>query len=435
MLLILIGFITCVKHKLQGIQVDSFCWSVRMSNFAFSIPGMFPTLRSLDNEEFNLNEIRIFRDDISKEASEADISTRPTVGEEFETMGTPVPCIAEITTKPVLGEETEAPGTLVPSTAADEGLQVHDGSLLETICGQELTLVVDGGTLLKEVDFVDNEVIKEVSQYDVSGEKVGVEFDDVRTSVGGEAIHSVASGAEPLFSVGHVAEVNCNSTDDIKANSPSLQNSSDVLVSMHTDISDQILDHRCATNFSIDDTSTGEGVSGSGIRDQGVDVGVTEKAGVGERSDAEPVSEKRESVDPSIVMEHLQDTCSLPVHDSSISESVALEDRAFPTPDQVLDGCHPDELGMANKDEIFDSDLRLDDSCSTPYNVSEHVKLDISYSVEADLSPRITTLNEGEGLQYREADQMIAMDSTSIPPEFVDAGNNAVSDFLINLYP
>lgn len=384
--------------------------------------GMFPALRSSVDGAYDMNGIRIFRDDGNKGASEPDIFNRSTIGVETEVVGTVVPSIADSSTSSKRNEETVAVGDSVPSIVADEDLQERGGSLFNTPCEQESTFVVDGSTLLKEIEIVNNEVTKQISPHDFSLEKVGVEVDDVRTPLVGEATHSVASGAEPVSSLGHVPEVNCNSIHDTKVGSPSLDKSSDVVMSMHIDDSGQILDQRCVTECTMGDTSTAEDVSGLGTRDQGVAVGVSENVRLDERSDDGNLLEKREGVDTEVVMGHFEDSC-LPVHIPNFSESIALEDRACPTLDQGVDDGLPDELGI--KDDAFGSGLRPDGSCLTSNNVSEHVKFDLLYSVEADSSSRITTLNEGEVLQYWDVDPKMAIDSSSIPSEFIDTGTNA----------
>lgn len=354
---------------------------------------MFPSLRSIDNEAFDLNRIRIYQDEANKGVSE----TNTTLVGETEVVGIAVPSFTDISTR--LDEETEAVGTIEPSIAVGEELQGHGGNLLETPCEQESPFVV-----------VDNEVSKQISPHDASMKEFGIIFDDVRSPVGGEAIHSIASGDEPVSSLDHVPKVNFNSTEGTNGNSPSLDKSSDVIAPKHVDAyaSGQILDERCVTECTVRDASTAEDVSGSGIRDQAVDAGVSENVDLDERSDG-----VREGVvDINISTGHFEDTCSLAVHD--VSDSIAIEDKAFPTSDQVVEDCHPDELVISNKDETFNED----------------VKLDLPYSVEADLNPNITILNEREGLQFWEADPKMIIDSPPIHSEFIDTRSNAVSVFL-----
>uniref|UniRef100_A0A803L422 Sister chromatid cohesion 1 protein 4-like n=1 Tax=Chenopodium quinoa TaxID=63459 RepID=A0A803L422_CHEQI len=374
--------------------------------------GMFPVLRSLDDEAIDLNGITIYCNEGTKGASEADISIKSACGEETENLGIVVLSNADIS-RSKLDEETESMGTLVPSIAAVEG----GGILLETPFEQELASIVDGSTMLKEVEIVDNEVTKQLSLHDVSVEKV----DDVRSPVGGETIHSVTVEAEPVSA----PDINCKSTDDTIDCSPVLNKSSDVIIPMLIDASGEILDQRCIADCTIGDASTAEGVSGSGIRVVGVDVGVSGNVDLDERSDGEHVMEKREGVDSSIEMRGFQDTCLLAVQNSTVSESFSLEDTACLTSDQTIDKCHPDELGTTNKNDTSGSGLKVDGSCLSSNIICEDVKVDLSHSVEADLSSRVTTSNEREGLQYWEADPNIVTDSTSIPSEYIDTGNNA----------
>uniref|UniRef100_A0A803KMK7 Sister chromatid cohesion 1 protein 4-like n=1 Tax=Chenopodium quinoa TaxID=63459 RepID=A0A803KMK7_CHEQI len=378
--------------------------------------GMFPVLRSLDDEAIDLNGITIYRDEGTKGASEADISIKSVRGEETEDLGTVVPSNADIS-RSKLDEETEPMGTLVPSIAAGEG----GGILLETSFEQESASVVDGSSMLKEVEIVVNEVTKQMSPHDVSVEKADMKVDDVRSPVGGEAIHSVTLEAVPVSA----PDVNCKSTEDTIDCSPSLNKSSDVIIPMHIDASGEVLDQRCAADCTIGDASTAEGVSGSGIRDIGVDVGVSGNVDLDERSGGEHLMEKREGVDSSIEMRDFQDTCSLAVQNSTVSESLALEDTACLISDQAVDNSHPDELGTTNKNDTSGSGLKVDGSCLSSNIICEDVKVDLSHSVEADLSSRVTTSNEREGLQYWEADLNIVTDSTSIPSEYIDTGNNA----------
>lgn len=383
--------------------------------------GMFPALRSLGSEAFDLNGIKIFREDGNKGASETDISAMQTYNEEAEAVGSLVPSIADVSMRPNIDERAEAVGTLVPSIVPDEGSL---GSLLSTPFEKEST-IIDSSNLPKDVETVDNEVMKQISQYGAAEEKVGMEFADVRTPVGDEAIQSVASVVEPVSSFDHVPEVACNSTDNIKINSPLLNNSSDVMMSVHIDASDQLLDQRCGTQCPTGDASMVEDVSGSGIQDHGVEVGVSEKVDLDERSDGEHLLEKREGVDTDVVTGHVQDSCSLPFHDISISDSMALEDRACPTSDHLVENCHLDELDIAYKDGTFFTGFKNDGSSLISNNVDEHVKLKSPCSVEADLSARTTNLDEKEGLQHWDSDPMIVMDSAPVPTDFFDSGNNA----------
>ncbi|KAL2941447.1 Sister chromatid cohesion 1 protein 4 [Bienertia sinuspersici] len=427
--------------------------------------GMFPALR---NEISDLNGIRIIQDNGTTEATVADKSAKPTLVEETEGVESLVPPIAGVSeilklddkveengtkgateadksAKPTLVEETEgveslippiagvveslkldekveAVGTLVPSIAVDEGLIVCGGSLSATPCQLE-------STISKEIGNLDNVVTKQMSQYDASKENLEMGFDDKRIPIGDEAVHTAASVSEPIPSVDFPPVV-CNSTDDTKVDS--VNKSSDVMMPMIIDnTSGQLLDQRCVTHSSVGDASTVDDASGSGIQDQGVDIVVPNNFDLDGRSDGKHLLDKSEGVDIVLPnkfdLEHFQDAGSLPVDDNSLSDSMALEDRACPKSDHVVENCHPVEFGVTNKEETSCTGLGHDGSCLTSNNVDEHVTLDSPYSVEAKVSSQITDVNETEGLHHSEADPEMLMDSTSVPTEITDAGNNAES--------
>ncbi|CAO2837469.1 unnamed protein product [Amaranthus hypochondriacus] len=359
--------------------------------------GMCSAFRLLDDDEFDLSGIRILRDDRNKGTSEADISMRPpSLVEEPEAVGT----VEQI--RPNLNDKNDAMGTIVSSTAGDEVLQGSGGSLLETPCDRESALLMDGSSLLKEMQAGDNEIMKEMLNFD--REMAGLEFDSMRTPVCGDAIPSVASGADRVSCPDSISEV--NSSEYNKVDTLSVEKSNDVATAMHVNVSGQL--------------HTVEDVSGSCVREFEIDNGVSEKAIIDERSNGEYISEKQDSLDINLVTG--QDSFSSPVHDFRISESVALDERAGPTLDQA-ENCRDVELGIANNDRTHDLGIIDDDCRLTSDNVGEYMRLDSS--VETELSSQKTTLNEGEGLPFCDDDAKVGMDSTSILPEFNYIGNNA----------
>lgn len=362
---------------------------------------MCSAFRLLDDDEFDLSGIRILRDDRNKGTSEADISMRPpSLVEEPEAVGT----VEQI--RPNLNDKNDAMGTIVSSTAGDEVLQGSGGSLLETPCDRESALLMGGSSLLKEMQAGDNEIMKEMLNFD--REMAGLEFDSMRTPVCGDAIPSVASGADRVSCPDSISEV--NSSEYNKVDTLSVEKSNDVATAMHVNVSGQL--------------HTVEDVSGSCVREFEIDNGVSEKAIIDERSNGEYISEKQDSLDINLVTG--QDSFSSPVHDFRISESVALDERAGPTLDQA-ENCRDVELGIANNDRTHDLGIIDDDCRLTSDNVGEYMRLDSS--VETELSSQKTTLNEGEGLPFCDDDAKVGMDSTSILPEFNYIGNNAVSVF------
>lgn len=279
--------------------------------------------------------------------------------------------------RPTLGEET------LPSVAGAD--QDHAESLVENPGQQGSTIAVDGDILQEETKTVENELTKEVPENHASDAK-----DDKEIGDGGVLLDGEALGLEQASSLGHVSEVNCNTTDDTIIDSPS------------------------RNKTTIEDASTLEASCGAEMGHQeGVNFPPSEKLDSDERLDGKYSSEGVE-VETTVIEEDTQDHLQSPVRDISDTQSLPLEDGICPTIDQFMEENQPNEAGIAKMDETV-----------TPINhVDEESKLD-SCTIEADMSSQNTILNEGENREYSETDPKNFMESTPICTDYVDGQGHA----------
>ncbi|KAK9735849.1 hypothetical protein RND81_04G232500 [Saponaria officinalis] len=364
--------------------------------------GLLPEFRCLHSQTHDLSGIRIVQGDGSKGTNETGTSSMLMHAQ---------------------GVATETP---VSSAAGANDKEEREDNL---------------DALQKELETFDNEVAKQMSKQ-VPGEKADVEYID---QAGCEGNEPVAPTAELTSSMTPVPEVTCNLTDNttvdaphvyetnvavvsagIDASCPFVNEANDAVVSAEIDASCPSVNVDNRVEFSMEVDCTMEVAKESGRQNQEVvDVNVDDK------SDDKTLLEKREgdiTADATAVMEDVQGTCSSPVFDIPVVDSVELEGKVSPTSDRIMEECQFGEPRFQNEEEIIASDLRQDENCPASNNFfEEDVKLDPSPVAETDLSFRDAELNEMENMQCLETDPTLLPDSTIIPTEFTNPTDH--SDF------
>ncbi|KAH9619952.1 hypothetical protein KSS87_002156 [Heliosperma pusillum] len=358
--------------------------------------GLLPEFRCMHSQPRDLSRIIIVKDDGSKGTIETDTSSRLMYAE---------------------GVETE---TMMPFGAVDKGKQEHEVDALQ-----------------KELETFDNEVAKQMSKPDVLGKKVETEICD---QAGREGNQPVTSTAEPTSLVSLVPEVTCNLNnlnDNAEVDAPSVNETADLVMSEDIDASRKPINQDKETEFTREDVSTMEEVSGSGRGNQEVDINVDEK------STDESLLEKRDGlvlVDslavmedvhgtcfspiqdiPVAVMEDVHDTCFSPIQDIPVAGAVDLVGEASPKADKIIEEFQLGECRLENEEEVIVSDVRRDDSCPMPTHfLEEDMKIDHSCMVESDLSSQDIHLSGREILQFLETDPTLVTDPMAVPSDYIN---------------